>query len=472
MAKPGETGSAGTGPVVTSTIPFGTANGLPVTAISYSDGTIHLSVGGQDIAVETGTLTPAGTGSNKGAAATITLSDGRKVFLGSMNGKAALVSAGSQGENPTHIVDIPTQQQLTTQAGQAASGAPGVGGNPTVQQQQASQSTTTPRAGSQAGSRAASAGTTVPAAGGGGGGGVTIINQAPAAPAAPAATGVDWAALQQQYGYAAGLFQSNPELQGLVKQATAGKWTDQRFLAAVQNSKWWKTHTDAQRKYIVEKTGNPGQLNADRQQMSLSIANQAAKDGVQLPAARLAAMVEDALKGGWNQDQINTALAAEYKYNGSAPDATADALKTEAAKYLVPLSDQTVQQWARQIIAGTADQNTFDAYLKEQAKSLFPGLSGAIDSGVTVAQYTDPYRQLAAQTLGIAPDSINFMDPKWSQALFRVDPKTGARTSMSLSDWQRTLMTDPSYGWDSSANGRAAAADLATKLGRLMGVSS
>ncbi len=40
---------------------------------------------------------------------------------------------------------------------------------------------------------------------------------------------------------------------------------------------------------------------------------------------------------------------------------------------------------------------------------------------------------------------------------------------MSLSDWQRTLKTDTSYGYDKTQGARSEAADLTSKLASLFG---
>jgi hypothetical protein len=99
----------------------------------------------------------------------------------------------------------------------------------------------------------------------------------------------------------------------------------------------------------------------------------------------------------------------------------------------------------------------FTDYVKEQAKSLHPGLASAIDRGVTVKAYVDPYAQVAAQTLDVSPDSIDFVhDPKYQKALFQKDPKTGENTAMSLADWGTYLRTLPDYAKTRGANQMAA----------------
>ena len=124
---------------------------------------------------------------------------------------------------------------------------------------------------------------------------------------------------------------------------------------------------------------------------------------------------------------------------------------------MVPISDAQLDKWTKDVQLGNVSQSDFDGYLREQAKSLFPGLSAAIDRGVTVEQYADPYRSIAASTLEVDPQSIDFMkDPKYMKALYQKDPKTGDNTSMSLADWGTHLRGLPEYRKTSGANQQAA----------------
>ncbi len=127
-------------------------------------------------------------------------------------------------------------------------------------------------------------------------------------------------------------------------------------------------------------------------------------------------------------------------------------MKAQARQFLVPLSDATLKKWTRQITAGDVPAEGFTNYLKEQAKSLFPTLAGAIDRGITVEQYTEPYRQIAAQTLELNPEQIDFTNPVYGKALLNTDLKTGERAAMGLADFQTYLRGRPEYRRTRQAN--------------------
>lgn len=220
------------------------------------------------------------------------------------------------------------------------------------------------------------------------------------------------------YGYIAALAKTEPDLANLMKQYAGEDLTNasvqQRLEADIQNTHWWRSHNNDYRKAEIQKAQDPASY----------------------------------------QRAINDQVAGV----------------TQAARaYLIPMDEHTARVWASRLASGLITPDDYKNYLKEQGKSLFPGMAAAIDSGVTPETYVQPYKTLAAQTLEIPPESVNFLTPKWGKALFQVDPKTGARTSMSLADWQNTLRSDPMYGFDRTEQARTTAADLTTQLGHEFG---
>ena len=150
------------------------------------------------------------------------------------------------------------------------------------------------------------------------------------------------------------------------------------------------------------------------------------------------------------------------------------AFKAAAADYMVPISDQAAAQLVLQAVqSGTTDIATFaKTYFQAQAKSLYPTMGAAIDAGITPKAYTDPYRQVVSQLLGVSPDQVNMMDPKYLRFVTQKDPKSGMPTAMSLYDAQQLVMSDPTYGYMKTTNAADRASALAQGLGELFGKTS
>ena len=82
----------------------------------------------------------------------------------------------------------------------------------------------------------------------------------------------------------------------------------------------------------------------------------------------------------------------------------------------------------------------------QTAAQRFPWMKTAIASGMTPKDYLAPYTSQAAKTLSVAPDSINWADPKWQGALLQTD-NTGAQVPKNADQFNKALMQDPQFGY-------------------------
>jgi hypothetical protein len=288
------------------------------------------------------------------------------------------------------------------------------------------------------------------------------------------ATGLDEEALARKYGYTAAWFAQAPELHDLLIEAEANDFTEEEFANRFRGTKWYQTHGAKDREWQSLKQIDPVEAERQQQMREQAIKAQARSQGVTLDPKRLAAMVEDSLRFGWDGSTIQRAVSDEFKYNPKAAGtgkaaATVGDFKELAAQYLVPMSDGRLQDWTRRVLAGETSVDDYKAYVQKQAASLFPDLASEIQSGMTVADYLDPYEQMAAQTLGINPAQVNWLDPKWQQAVFRTDQGTSKRTVMSLADWGKTLRTDKQYGYDKTPEAVRAGTQLASAVAQAFG---
>lgn len=284
--------------------------------------------------------------------------------------------------------------------------------------------------------------------------------------------------VEKNYGYMAP-FLSIPDVQNVLIGAVRGGYYDnpQMLQSALGKTTWWKTHSDTVRTFMSNGYLDPASQQQQIKQSIADVTQTARQMGLVIDPKRIAQIATDSLRFGWDGTQLKTAMVSEGKFNltgkmgGDAAKQVAD-LKQTADQYLVPLDQGTLLKWVKDIESGNVNPDQFEAYAKAQAKSLFPTLAGAIDQGVTVRQYVNPYATVAVNN-GVAGDvnDINWMDPKWQQALFQVDPKTGQRTAMSLADWQTKIRTDAAFGYDKTGQALSAQADLGQQLSQLAGAS-
>lgn len=205
-----------------------------------------------------------------------------------------------------------------------------------------------------------------------------------------------------------------PEVATLLRSAIAEGWPSERMAAEVKATEWWRTTPQRTRAWLGLQALDPA--TAERQ-------------------------IEE----------------------------SASRLRELADAYFVPVADVTLKEWGKKLLSGEVPEDGFHSYIKSQAKSMRPALSAAIDRGITVAQFGDPYKQVAAMTLEINPNDINFNDAKWQRPFNTINPKTGEHEAMSIADWQTLIKTDAAYGFDNTFQARQQAAELARKIQETFG---
>lgn len=298
----------------------------------------------------------------------------------------------------------------------------------------------------------------------------------PTTPAAPTPVPLTAAQITQtmreQYGYLGQLLDI-PDVNAVLTDSVANELTPQQTLARLYDTATWKNTQASVRNWMALSGTDPASAQAQIEAQKQAISTTASTLGIGIGNDRLTQIATDSLKLGWNAQQINAAVGAEFQYKPGAQVGAVGSAEQQVRKmakdYLVPLSDATLADWDRQVAMGTASPDTLKQYIITQAKGLFPTLAQQIDGGLTVQQLAEPYRQTAAQELDISPDSIDFTDQKWMRALSTTGPD-GKPTMMGLSDWQKTLRTDQQYGWDRTKNGIAAGYRVGNALSQALGL--
>ena len=229
------------------------------------------------------------------------------------------------------------------------------------------------------------------------------------------------------------------------------------------------------------------QAQADQAAQESSINATLQSLGLNATPQQISALATQSLVMGWTpqqiKDNVSKAIVANpdgtFSFNyagqtsGASPGggtmgATMQSIQAEAGKYLVPISNSTAQSFAQAIAQGTMDPTAVDSYLAQQAESMYPSIAAAIKQGITPADYVTPYKEVAAQLLGVDSNAIDMSKPQYARALSAPGPG-GVPTAMSLYDWQQTLMTDPQYHYNDSINAKDRASSIAQGLGEMFG---
>lgn len=279
----------------------------------------------------------------------------------------------------------------------------------------------------------------------------------------------------------------DPQVKKLLDQLDAGLSggpdgiSVQQFETQLEQTNWWKTTDQNTRAFFATQATDPATIQQNIAAMGKQIDDTARQMGVGLPGQSEYSLAAQAVKENWTSQQLQDHLA-QFAKIGSPQAQTGQAgqvlqqIKNLYSAYALPSgNDTTLQSDLQQVLAGTTTVQQFGTQLAQQAKSLYgsnPDLSAALDRGQTISQFMTPYANVASQRLGQDPSTIDWTDPKWNAALTgTTDPASGRTTPMSLMQWQRTIMTNPIYGWSTSQDGVSQSTQGAKVLAQGLGLN-
>src|SRR5690349_6979798 len=182
-----------------------------------------------------------------------------------------------------------------------------------------------------------------------------------------------------------------------------GQWDATKFVAAVKNSKWYRTHGEAYRTNLALKTTDPGTWNQKISAERARIADVSSSLGATLNPSALAKITEDSTLFGWNDNQLRDAMSSYIKTNPLAVGTAGEirsALQQTAYRNGVGLTESYSTEAARRVAAGQSTLQDEQQRLRAlYAKSIAPGFAKEIEGGQDLYDLATPYMQTMAQTL-------------------------------------------------------------------------
>lgn len=279
----------------------------------------------------------------------------------------------------------------------------------------------------------------------------------------------------QNVGLIKAFIMNDPELGNLYSEAVAGNYSQDQFIAALQGTQWWATHSDMVRKNLATKATDPATWNKTIADMRAEIEQMASKLGAPLTGSSLDNVTSTAAMFGYDQSQIQAMLSSYLKdiqggFFGGYAGQVQLGIKEYAADMGIPLSDSFVNQSVDDIVAGRNSLNAIRAQIATQAAAAFPAFADLINKGVTVGQIAMPYATTMSQILEQNPNTIDLFNPVLRQALQYKDPKTGTPAVKQVYEYETDLRKNPL--WLKTNNARESMLGTATKVLGDMGLVS
>lgn len=312
----------------------------------------------------------------------------------------------------------------------------------------------------------------------GGVGGGAVITEEPAAE--PVDTGVptDWeTAAAEMYPEYYAIVKNVPEIAELLRRSLGPPaWSEQKFQAELRATNWWKTTTASAREWDAASALDPATYQARVDEAATAINQEALGYGIRLSEETAQQLALDSLRLGWGTQTITNAIGMRATEGGSVGATQlregyyGQEVRRIARSYGVTLADETFNSFVNRIAVGDENFSSFQDYALSVAKSLYPTLTAQFDAGRTFDDAVAPYREIAASTLELNPNDIDFTDPKWVTPItYMPDPQTGEQRLMNLAEWGKELRTNRAYGYEFTEKARQDAYSVVERLGRMFG---
>lgn len=256
----------------------------------------------------------------------------------------------------------------------------------------------------------------------------------------------------EDYGFVVGLLNSNPELKKLFKRALSKGWTPDKFQAELRDTKWWKTHGQTERDYLVKRFGDPATARQDYNQAYVRVRQLANAMGLRETPGnkkRLSTWAYNMAAKGWNESTLRNEIGKYVYFNNDTWQGeggeTQERLRSAAYSMGVKMSSQWYADKTRNVLRGLGTTQDYEDEIRRQAKALFPHWGKQIDAGQTVLDLASPYMQSMAQILELPGGSLNLFDPTIKKALTYKDPQSGKNTVKPLWQFENELRNDPRW---------------------------
>jgi hypothetical protein len=202
------------------------------------------------------------------------------------------------------------------------------------------------------------------------------------------------------------------------------------------------------------------------------IATAASNYGIQLADDSVGKIAMAALRGDYNDTQINNAIldmadTTAVEVGAGSLMAKAEALQSQASNYLFSLSDATALKYARDIARGTLDESSLNSVFANATGARYEFLRPAFDAGLNANDYFSSQIETLANTLELGSDQISLSNPKIMEYL--IDESGDQPKARSTSAALR--MARGSQDWLKTDNAKSSMSTVAKVLGDVFGRS-
>jgi hypothetical protein len=191
--------------------------------------------------------------------------------------------------------------------------------------------------------------------------------------------------------------------------------------------------------------------------------------GLTFTDTELETLASDAVKNNWDDTVITDKLLVSVNWaNVTGGDLTAgsEMLRGLGREYMVAVSPQQANDWSLRIAKGELTQAGVESMMRQQATARYSWMKPLIDTGIKPGDYFAPIQNMIAQTLEVAPDTVDLLDPKWMD-MVEVKDSNGSTRAATLNEAMLKARSRPE--WAKTRQAQDSMANMATNLASIFG---
>ena len=266
------------------------------------------------------------------------------------------------------------------------------------------------------------------------------------------------------YGISEALLAAHPELQAvyeLFKAGNTGKALEELF-----KTEYYRTMSSVVKTREKQRLEQPEVYDDSVQKYKLLAQKRLVNTGIKIDTATFDLLVKDAFAKGMSDDQLDQAIAASGKISGFGGNILGDTttLKTYAASFGVNnlLNDAYWTSKQTALFQGNVTTEDIQKEIRDLSASAFPAYADGIANGFSIASQASNVVTSYANFLEVDPETVDFNNPTVRKITQYVDPVTGKPARMPQWMVEKTIKSDP--GWGFTKNGQKAIDDLTLKV--------
>lgn len=282
-----------------------------------------------------------------------------------------------------------------------------------------------------------------------------------------------------RYGLAAEVLRQNKQIRDLVKEAIKNDYDQTLFQAKLKNTKWWRTTSDAQRKYFFLRASDPATYKQKYHQYAFSLNQLAVQVGLgrqMSPGGTISRMLDKAIgykmREGWSDAQIKAYFGQSVGMHGNEMWGEAgeayDQLFALAYANGLSFSKKWYQDNIRQVVSGRTTLEALQGYARDQAAAKYSAFATQIRAGQNALDLAQPYISAVSQILEVPSTDVDLSN-KWVNKAMTAK-QLGATTGIQYPLWQfeNDLRNDPL--WKKTNNARESMFSVAHQVAKDFGL--